>query len=314
MNSPIYITLATDDNYARHMGIVVLSLLANTAQPKRLYFFFLDAGISPENRERISAIVQQYGSGCEFIRPASDIYGDIPKKRYGVAALFRLSLGTLLPPEVGRVLYLDCDVLAFDDVEKMWQIDLGDNIVGAVTNLGHQPKQRLGIPDGDYFNSGVLLIDLNKWREHRVGEETLSYMTKNAEQLVFPDQDGLNCVLKDSWQPMPLRWNQQPASYSMYKKGKTERSLAPEAFREAVLTPGIVHYLGKNKPWNYMTFHPLKENYWAYLARSPWAEPNLRPDNYSYPNILKKALLIEKNLKHYLRRFATPAEVRRKGF
>jgi lipopolysaccharide biosynthesis glycosyltransferase len=312
MKDPIYIVLSSDDNYAQHMGIVALSIIKNTSRPERLFFFFLDAGISQENCEKLAQLIEQHGSRYEFIRPDHALYGDIPKKRYGVAALFRLNLGTLLPIEVEKVIYLDCDVIVFDDIEKMWQLDLGENIIGAVTNLGHQPVERLNIPDGEYFNSGVLLVNLNKWREFHVGEETLTFMTRNSDRLIFPDQDGLNCVLRGRWKQIPLRWNQQPATYSMYKKGQAERSLSAETYREAIHLPGIVHYLGNNKPWDYMTFHPLKENYWAYLSHSPWSER--RAENHSWFNMLKKALMLEKQIKHWSRRFATPVAVRHKGF
>lgn len=311
-DTAIHITLASDDNYARHMGIVVLSLLSNTARPELLHFHFLSAGIAPVNRQHIETLIHSYGAHCEFICPDDEIYGAIPKKRYGVAALFRLSLGTLLPTELTRVIYLDCDVLAFDDIADLWQLDLDGKIVGAVTNLGVQSEKRLGVPDGEYFNSGVLLIDLAKWRENQIGEKTLAFMQQDTQRLIFPDQDGLNCVLQGRWQHLPLRWNQQPATYSMREKGKTERGLTPAQFHEAVNNPGIVHYLGRNKPWNYMTFHPLKENYWAYLARSPWRDS--KPDNLSLLNRIKKACLLEKNLKRLKRRLTTPAAIRHKGF
>lgn len=311
MPNPIYITLSSDDNYARHMGIVTLSLLANTAHPERLFFYFLDAGIEEENREHIREIIHRYNARCKFIRPDSEIYTNIPKKRYGVAALFRLSLGSLLPEEIKRVIYLDCDVLAFDDVAQLWQVDLDGNIVGAVTNLGVQAIDRLNIPDGDYFNSGVLLIDMEKWRSEQVGEKTLAFMNDNIERLIFPDQDGLNCILKKRWKHLPLRWNQQPASYSMHSKGRTERSLTPESFHEAIRNPAIVHYLGKNKPWDVMTFHPLRENYWGYLEQSPWSVQEAKKATIG--KRLKKALMLEKHIKHLLRRMATPKEIRRKG-
>ncbi|MGM0594920.1 MAG: glycosyltransferase family 8 protein [Pseudomonadota bacterium] len=311
MKHPINITLASDDNYARHMGIVTLSVLANASHPERYMFYYLDAGISEVNRERIESIINRYDASCRFIAPDTSGYGEIPLKRYGVAALFRLSLSTLLPTELERTIYLDCDVLAFDDVEKLWRIDLEGHTVGAVTNLGKQPLERLGITDGAYFNSGVLLIDLQQWRRESVGQETLSYMQQNAEHLVFPDQDGLNRVLQGRWKHLPLRWNQQPASYSMLEKGKTQPSLTREQLREAVTTPGIVHYLGKNKPWNYMTFHPLKENYWGYIGQSPWKGAS--PAHRQLKDRLKKALLLEKNLKHLLRRQKTPTATRMRG-
>lgn len=312
MTNPVYIAIAADDHYARHMGIVAISLLSNTQNPERLYFFFLDAGISADNRRKLSQVVTEVGAQCRFIRPDNSVYDNITTKRYGIAALFRLSLSELLPVDVETVVYLDCDIIAFDDITKLWNYDLQENIVGAVTNLGHQPGDRLQIPDGEYFNSGMLIINLARWREQRIGEQILAYMIKHNENLIFPDQDGLNYTLSGKWQHLPLRWNMQPATYSMYNKQETERSLTISDYAEAIRNPGLVHYLGNNKPWDFTTFHPLKDNYWAYIAKSPWN--NSKPERNTVINCLKRILHLDKNLKRLLRRRSIPLAVRMKGF
>ncbi len=312
MTNPVYIAIAANDHYARHMGVVAMSLLSNTKYPERLHFFFLDAGISPKNQENLSQVVSQAGARYQFIRPDNHAYGNITTKRYGVAALFRLSLSVLLPVDVRKVIYLDCDIIAFDDVATLWEYDLQENIVGAVTNLGHQPCDRLQIPDGEYFNSGVLIINLSRWREQHIGEQILAYMAEYNESLIFPDQDGLNHILRGQWQHLPLRWNMQPATYSMYQKRETEHSLTIREYEEAIKNPGLVHYLGNSKPWDFTTFHPLKENYWAYIAKSPWN--NSKPERCTIINRLKRMLHLDKHLKQLLRRRSIPLAIRRKGF
>ncbi len=312
MDSPIYIALAADENYTQHMAAVTLSVLHNATEPQRIFLFFLDAGIREEDREELGRIVESYGARHAFIRPDTAIYSNITTQRYGVAALFRLSLETLLPQEVERVIYLDCDVLVFADLTTLWQTDLGPNIVGAVTNLGHQPTERLGIAEGEYFNSGVLLIDLHRWREEGLGKKVLSYMVNHNEKLIFPDQDGLNCILKGRWQPLPLRWNAQPAIYSMYHKKKFVSGISAADYHTAITNPGIMHFVGEDKPWHYMSFHPMGDNYWAYLADSPWKQA--RPVGYSFMNWLRKNIRFEKQAKRLLRRLSIPKNVRNKGF
>lgn len=301
MNSNINVVIASDDNYSQHMGIVILSCLTNTSVPDRLVFYLLSSDISDNNKLKIQDITQKYHAKCVFIEPDATVYGDIPKKRYGVAALFRLSISSLLPDDILKVIYLDCDVLFYSDIKELWEMEMDECVAGAVTNLGHQPVDRLEIDNGEYFNSGVLLINLEKWREQEVGRKTLEYMNKNASELLFPDQDGLNIALKNSWKHLPLRWNQQPATYSMYSKSKYEKSLTHEDYHDAIVNPGIVHFLGKNKPWTYLSYHPLKETYQAYIRLSPWA--GFRPDDYNLLNMVIKWLSVEKNIKRLYRRF-----------
>lgn len=308
MDSEINIVIASDDNYAQHMGIVILSCLLTTKSPEKLCFHILSSEISEDNRSKIRQIIEQYKAKCIFIDPDTSVYGDIPKKRYGVAALFRLSISSLLPEDIKKVIYLDCDVLLYTDINELWEMDLGDAIVGAVTNLGHQPERRLGIKDGEYFNSGVLVIDLEKWRNDHIGKNTLEYMNKYNTELVFPDQDGLNMVLKGKWKHLPLRWNQQPATYSMYAKKRYEASLSRKDYHDAIYNPAIVHFLGKNKPWTYLSYHPLKESYRNFITLSPWA--SFTPADFNLLNMLRKWLNVEKNIKRLYRRMIIPKQVK----
>jgi lipopolysaccharide biosynthesis glycosyltransferase len=312
MTYPIYVALAADDKYAQHMAAVALSLLHNAENPKQLHFFFLDAGIAAQNLEKLREAITQHGASCEFIQPDLAHYRHIPTRRFGVAALLRLSLGSLLPTEVEKVIYMDCDTLAFDDIGKLWETDLGDCVVGAVTNLGHQCLSEYGIAEGEYFNTGVLLINLRLWREEHIEEQALQLLTDHDEGLQFPDQDCLNRLLKDRWQHLSLRWNLQPATYSMHCKGEYTPGLTKRDYDEAITNPGIVHYIGKDKPWVYMSFHPLKENYWANLTDSPWS--GATPQDRTITNRVRKAVMFEKQIKRLLRRRAIPISVRNKGF
>lgn len=168
---PVVVVMASDDNYAQHMGIAALSVADRCSAPERLVFHFLDAGISARNVERLKTLVSTAGAQCAFITPNLDRYRDFPMLRYGVGAYLRLSMGSLLPESVERALYLDCDVLAFDDVTRLWHTDLQGRTLAAVGNLGHQ-----GTSESLYFNSGVLLIDLKQWRSSGVEKKLMAYL------------------------------------------------------------------------------------------------------------------------------------------
>lgn len=307
----INIVIASDNNYAQHMGIVILSCLNNSSRPELLTFYILSYKISDTNKNKIQNIATTYSATCVFIEPDTALYSEITIKRYGVAALFRLSIDTLLPLEVHKAIYLDCDVLLYTDINELWKIDLENYTIGAVTNLGHQPEKRLGIKDGEYFNSGILLIDLDKWRKETIGPKILEYMTSNDAGLMFPDQDGLNISLKNNWKHLPLRWNQQPATYSMYAKKHFEKSLSCQDYHEAIFNPAIVHFLGKTKPWTYLSYHPLKETYLDYIKRSPWN--GFVPSDLNLVNMIKKWLSVEKNIKRFYRKFVTPEKFKKIG-
>jgi lipopolysaccharide biosynthesis glycosyltransferase len=113
---------------------------------------------------------------------------------------------------------MDVDIINCKDLNELWQTDLGDNIVGAVQDLrvktfnnswgGIFNYKQLGL-DGNacYFNSGVLLMDINKWRKNSVTEKTLDCICKNCRFARYPDQYGLNIVLADQWRQLKSSWN-----------------------------------------------------------------------------------------------------------
>ena len=134
-------------------------------------------------------------------------------------------------------------------------------------------------------------------------------MTDHNEILMYPDQDGLNVSLQGQWKKLPLRWNAQPSIYSSYAKARFDIPLSSNDYYEAITNPAIIHFLGEKKPWNYLSFHPLKKSYTDYLKVSPWKD--YTATDYHFLNIIKKWASIEKNIKQLQRRSSIPEKVKR---
>ena len=300
----IPVILAADDDYVPHMAVTMLSAAYAAADRKELLFYVLNAGIKEGNHRHLEELAEENGIRLSIIQPDNIDLGRVNLKRYGIAAIYRILAGEMLPDTVSRSIYLDCDIIVLGDLAGLFSAASDEHPVAAVENLGQQPAKRLGLGESDYFNSGVLVMNLDEWRRRDIGRSVLAYMKDNAENLVFPDQDGLNAILKGDWQRLPLRWNQQPATYSIYGKLAENETRKPEFF-EAVSNPGIVHFLSRNKPWDYLTFHPLKGFYWHFLGQTPWAGRPL--DNKTGVNVLKKAVMLEKWWKMYRRKRLGPA-------
>jgi lipopolysaccharide biosynthesis glycosyltransferase len=156
----------------------------------------------------------------------------------------RLLIASILPPEVERALYLDADILVLGDISPLWEIDLEGAAVGAVIDAGvdalmkNDQLGRWNIPRVlDYFNSGVLLIDLERWRDQRIAEKVLEYVARNPTSL-FPDQNALNVVCDGHWKQLDLRWNfQRHMEHRLADMSPANR-------------PAIVHFVTGEKPWN----------------------------------------------------------------
>jgi lipopolysaccharide biosynthesis glycosyltransferase len=197
---------------------------------------------------------------------------DLPAPSMFTSAMwYRIFLPELLP-DVDTVLYLDVDTLAMDDVSPLWQLDISDSYVAAVTNVfmpddRHRPES-LGLDGAEsYFNSGVLLMNLSAMRRDDCTASIHDYAASHPE-LEWPDQDALNVVLGGRRLALAPRWN---VMNSLGFEWSAEVFAAPE-LEQARLHPAVRHFEGPGswKPWHYESDRASREIYLAHRAMTPW--------------------------------------------
>ena len=271
----IAVVASSDDNYAPHLTVLFYSLLTNCSDPGRVALFCLDGGISAANRERMEREVRKVGgTGVDFVSFDRSKYDDLPTiKHITSSAYYRISIPEIFDLSVHKVIYLDCDMIVKGDIVELWNTDISEHHVGAVENLSGHTYKKLGIPQNEYFNSGMLLINLDLWRRDQIPEKVFRFKKENAHRISTNDQCALNGVLHDKWLHLPLRWNHQTGLY----QPSQQTAAFPEAeIDEALLSPGIIHYIGWDKPWRKIRFHPLADEYDRFadqLEESPRSKP-----------------------------------------
>ena len=179
------------------------------------------------------------------------------------ATYYRLLLPELLPRSVRRVIYLDCDLVVRRDVAELWQCDLGQHSTAAVLEPRAHHHRDVGLrSETDYFNAGVLLLDLSAWREQHIHRRALEFATKFPGHLRYHDQDALNHVLDGRWQRLDSRWNQQFKFFvHTSRRLKLDRALV----RRVRHDPFIIHFTTASKPWHSSNDHPWRRDYYVYL-------------------------------------------------
>jgi lipopolysaccharide biosynthesis glycosyltransferase len=192
---------------------------------------------------------------------------------------YRFLLAELLP-ELSRVLYLDVDILVADRLDELWAMPLeGMGLAAAdnVVELALRPRlETLGLPPGAcYFNSGVLLLNLERMRATGATQRLLELARLRGTEFLWPDQDALNLVFGAERAPLHPRWNCQNALY--WWRGLADGVYGPQAIAEAIAHPAIVHFEGPGlaKPWHYLNKHPLRERWREHLRQTPFPPPPL---------------------------------------
>jgi lipopolysaccharide biosynthesis glycosyltransferase len=286
------IVTTSDEHYAQHLSVMLLSLFENNRNHAVKVFIIVPEDMKEYILTRIRSSVPKVAKHLHFCNMQQGIVEDLKGFRhFTIATYYRLLIGELLPQDINRVIYLDPDIIVRGDIGELWNAYLGDSAVGAVPDLLHTPQrkrqivEKLGLhPDAPYFNAGVLLVDLDRWRESRVGLDALDFARSHLDRITHADQCALNWVLRDRWTPLPDRWNLQtnmialPREALMHCYSREAKRLARAA--------KIVHFAGRSKPWYYMNNHPLKREYLTYLSRTEWKSYKF-PD-YSLRNFIRK--------------------------
>jgi lipopolysaccharide biosynthesis glycosyltransferase len=275
-SSPIQIAFACDEGYARHVAVVMRSILANANADAR--HEFLTMGLSDESELRLAIVASGGGASLQVHRVDKHRLDGFPENQHTLNAYLRLLLPELLPA-TSRILYLDADLLVFLPLNELWNVDLSDAMAAAAidasylfggTSLDHFVHIGLAPPQR-YFNSGVLLINLDASREADVFARIRAWAHDHSDLMMHSDQDALNVVLAGEVMPLHLRWNLQVPLIDPVKYGWG----CTLEMAEAVANPGIVHYTGTAKPWR-GEFPLLHQSlYFQYLAETPWANDPL---------------------------------------
>ncbi len=264
------IVLCTDEGYAPHCAVVILSTIMHCSAPADLHFVILTPGLSSPTASALRNMVTDHGAHLDIITVESDISGNLNLGRFGSGAIMRLYMDRYLPTQCKKALYLDCDLLVLSDISTLTRIDLCGRAIGAVTDLCSPDAYAKQSGRTPYCNTGVLMIDLELWREQAIGERALSYLQQATGGLRYPDQDALNQVLAGNWFSLDLSWNFQPAAYTALEKKFDYLANRHEELIGAVHRPKIVHFIGGVKPWHAECTHPLQDLFIYFSAFTPW--------------------------------------------
>ncbi|OXS61627.1 hypothetical protein B1A99_03145 [Cohnella sp. CIP 111063] len=283
----IHVVSIADNHYAQHLSVSLVSLLMNKSPGSSVHLYVLSTDFNEENQSKLLASVAGFDAHVEFIQADASAYRDFRLFTFVTRETFiRLSIPDVLPNTVDKVICLDSDTVVTGDIAELWQIDFKGHAIAAVTDVGGLYRCKdLSIPVQRYFNAGIYMMNLAKWREKEIGSRTLAYIAEHTERLIYLDQDGLNAILYDDWLEIADKWNVQTNMLTGKLWNKSRK-------------PGIIHYTGQIKPWHFNSTHPYKKAYYDYLAYTEWR--TFRPKI----NARSVALRIVQPVKSFLKRIA----------
>lgn len=263
----ISVFYASDNNYSIPLSVSMVSVVANTKE--FVNFYILENCISQENKNKIESLKEKYSNfSVEWVSVDMNLFKNLPNINWYSLNMYSRFLIPEIKPNLSKVIYLDVDIILIDDIKKLYDIDLENNIIGAVhgeqsivsTSSFKKHLQELNISDTHwYFGSGVLLIDCLKWKESDILTKLFAAMDKYKTNLKYPDQDALNIVFDSTYKVLDDKFNRD---INCLKNEKLNlKSLNDELF--------LIHYDGPTKPWIYKDMF-LSEFFWQYAKITPF--------------------------------------------
>lgn len=271
----IPVFFAVDDGYSPFLAVSIQSL-ADHASPENQYSIkILHTDISVENKKKISKY-QRENIDIEFV----DLNYYIEKIQdklytrdyYSKTTYFRLFIPNLYP-QYDKALYLDCDIVILDDIANLYGIDMGDNLVAAAPDDVIQTikvfqdyvEKVVGVADHrNYFNAGILLMNLDELRKFKFQEKFI-YSLGKITFSVAQDQDYLNRLCKGRVKLIDKNWNRMPVTKDKVKPSDVK----------------LVHYNLAFKPWHFEDIL-FKEFFWEYAKKTEYFDEILKiRDSYT---------------------------------
>ncbi len=275
----IHLCTAADGNYLAPSAAMVRSAMEHVSD-RRVELYVLTKDVTAEERRRLLASWPFENLRVHWLETDDTRLAGLPRTGWRDAGPYRkLLMDTALPRSVSRVVWLDSDVIVLRDLYGLWATPLDGKPLGGVQDLtvphlrsprGLRPYRQLGLNGAEpYFNTGVLVIDLDWWRAHRVSVRVLQHSRRFSQELFYYEQDGLNAVLAKKWKPLDPRWNviECVAGRPFFRP----RHLTGQQYRRLLADPWIIHYAGRWKPWTHPSSRPWRQLFFEYLDRTEWA-------------------------------------------
>ena len=247
------IALAADNAYLIPLETTIKSVLYHN---RDVDFYILNSDIAPEWFKLLGRKMEVVNSTIHNVHLNKELFeGYKTGPHLNYASYFRFFATEVV--DADRVLYLDSDIIVTGDLSSLFKIDFKGYYIGAVDDVYAYEGRKSG------FNSGVLLMDVAKWKEHSIVNSLLELAAEQNQAVHLGDQSILNIYFEENWLTLDEIYN--------YMVGVDIYHLGQECERLDDNPPVVVHYASHDKPWNTYSISRLRELWWTYRDLD-WSE------------------------------------------
>lgn len=283
-NGDKHIFFGIDNKYIYHSLIAIMSLSENAGQS--IYqFHIISSELDKTEADLFIKILAGTQHGLIFHHAGDNLFNSLPTTTLFTRATYYRLLAPMLVPDAQKVLYLDADMVCLKSPAELWSIPMEEGVIALVVGDSDRQQPRLanniGLKNERYFNSGMMLIDVVKWNNKHISEQTFNILNTPGRGFTYPDQDALNIVLEGLVRYIDRRFNY------IEMLAHDEQGYNTDVPAETC----IIHYAGADKPWQEWNKQKVCQYYRNIYCRSPIAQqPFDLPSNHQQAKKMYKSM------------------------
>lgn len=265
----INILYCTDKNYVMPMTVSITSVFENNKGSNvTVYIFF--SSIEAGQEEKLRTLAQKYGQTICLIKIDDHYFSAAPTLRWSKETYYRLLVSELLPGNIRKVLYLDCDVIVNKSLTEIFNINFEDSsILARKESSSKSPRERLGLSsEGSYFQAGVLLFNIDKCKNLLNYQNSINIIKKLGNKLKVVDQDVMNVMFDGKIKGLDKSFN----NFEITNFNENNLSRLLNKTKKNNINETVIFHYATGKPWNKMYAGSCEDIWYKYLNLSPYSE------------------------------------------
>lgn len=268
------IVYSSSNIYLPYCTTSIASLLENNIDIKQMRIFILSNSIKEEDQQKTKALFTKW-ENVEIVfidtqQAQKKLENMGAKLNFNISSMLRVFIAELLPEDVEKALFIDSDTYVNKGICEFYDIDITNYVCGMCYNqfVYREMQIEAGLDEKDgYFNAGVILINLKRWREDKIQEKMVECYKAKGCNFAQDDQGLINTVLAKQTYYLPYKYNVMTLSFfctykRFCKENMTVGYRSKEEYLEAQKCPVVVHFNGPGvRPWERWSVHPYTGKY-----------------------------------------------------
>lgn len=284
LDNEISVVFSADNNYLPYLGVAIQSLIEHSSKDNNYTLYILSEGLLEELKEKLSSLETenikiQYVDIRAFFENLSDSMFYI-HHHFSKAVYYRFFVPEIFS-NFKKITYCDCDAVFLEDVANLYNIEIGENLIGAVFDTGARCNLYIGNDENyfsgtlglkkpfNYVNTGVCIFNIAKCLEFNFTQKCLEKLKEIGKPRCV-DQCIINIICEDKIKLIDMSWNVQNQIIMFYYKLK---QVLPQeeysTYLDNIKNPKFLHYTGCIKPWNCLGSYNAKY-FWKYAIKTPF--------------------------------------------